>query len=106
MAASLLVPSRVRTDLEPARFRNAATLQRVDCQDSQGGRELLCIAVLDRPLTERERFWFETAESWRDPAPGRFLMNGAHVSFLCGAEEKEKWERHLAVYLEQAWKEA
>jgi len=96
----------VRADLEPARFRNAATLQRVDCQDSQGGRELLCIAVLDRSLTERERFWFETAESWRDPAPGRFLVNGANVSFLCSAGEKERWERHLAVYLEQAWNEA
>jgi len=79
----------------------------VDPWDSAGDGDLvLSLALLDRSLTERERFWFETAETWRDPAPGRFLVNGAHVSFLCTGEQQERWEQHLASFLRQAWNEA
>lgn len=79
----------------------------MDPWDSPGSGDLvLCLGLLDRPLTERERFWFETAEAWRDPSPSRFLVNGAHVSFLCTGVQKERWEQQLASYLRQAWNEA
>lgn len=97
----------MRTDHQPLAPRHSPRIVRMDCRDSAGEGDILCVVILDRALTGAERLWFETAESWRDPPPQRFLINGLHVSFLCArGEEKERWERHLSGFLDQAWRES
>jgi hypothetical protein len=88
-----------------AGFRSYAPAEATHLACAPAQREeglLLCRADLDRPLTAEERAWFDTAQDWRMPSPGRFLFSGPSVHFLCPPDEKSDWIAALARYLEFA----
>jgi hypothetical protein len=92
-----LVAKHLAPPLAPAR------VEHLECRAADGDRDVLrCWAYLDRPLTESEEVWFETAEPGSDLSPSCYLVREASVYFLCEAAEKSHWIFTLERFLEWA----
>jgi hypothetical protein len=97
LAGMELVAKQVTPPSTPAR------IEHLECRAADGDRDVLrCWAYLDRPLTESEEVWFETAEPGSDLSPSCYLVREASVYFLCEAAEKSHWIFTLERFLQWA----